>query len=72
MNDFDRMIGLREAMEILSDSRSGLYAKLRAGTLAAVKEGGSTKIRASELRRYLDSLPRAAYAPSSYNTRGVA
>jgi Helix-turn-helix domain len=45
MNDFDPLITTREAMKILSESRSGLYAKLRAGTLAAVKNGGATKIR---------------------------
>jgi excisionase family DNA binding protein len=72
MNDFDPLITTREAMQILSESRSGLYAKLRAGTLAAVKDGGATKIRASELRRYMNSLPRATYAPSCYNAAGVA
>ena len=69
MNDFDRMIGLSEAMEILSESRSGLYAKLRAGTLTAVKDGGATKIRASELRRYIDSLPRALRAVELQHAR---
>jgi excisionase family DNA binding protein len=72
MNDFDPLISLRDAMQLLSESRSGLYAKLRAGTLTAVKDGGSVRIRQSELRRYIDSLPRARYAPSCYNTRGVA
>jgi hypothetical protein len=72
MNDFDPLISTREAMKILSESRTSLYAKLRAGSLAAVKDNGSTKIRASELRRYIDSLPRATYAPSCYNADGVA
>jgi excisionase family DNA binding protein len=72
VNDFDRLLTLSEVMETLSESRSGLYAKLREGTLVAVKDGGATKIRASELRRYLASLPRAKYAPSCYNAQGVA
>jgi excisionase family DNA binding protein len=72
VNEFDPLLSTREAMRLLSDSRSGLYAKLRAGALTAVKEGGSRKIRASELRRYMDGLPRAKYSPSCYNSNGVA
>jgi hypothetical protein len=72
VNDFDPLISTRDAMKVLSESRSGLYAKLRAGAIVAVKDNGSTKIRASELRRYIDSLPRAKYAPSCYSAEGVA
>ena len=72
MNYFDPLITTPEAKQVLSESRSGLYAKLRAGTLTAVKDGGATKLRASELRRYMNSLPRATYAPSCYNAAGVA
>jgi hypothetical protein len=72
MNDFDPLISTREAMKILSESRTSLCAKLRGGKLAAVKDSGSTKIRASELRRYMDSLPKAKFAPSCYNADGVA
>lgn len=52
-----------EAAEYLRMSQSRLDQLIRAGDLAAVQDGRSVKIRASELERYINDLP--SYEPAS-------
>lgn len=49
-----------ESTEILRVSRTTLYREIRAGRLEAVKVNGSTRIRESELRRYVEGLTPAS------------
>lgn len=46
-----------EAAEALRLSRSELYKKIRAGSIAAQKDGKRTFITVEELRRYVRELP---------------
>lgn len=58
--------GLRsraEAAEYLSCSERRLDELIRAGALAAVRDGKNVKITAAELERYVAELP--AYEPAS-------
>jgi excisionase family DNA binding protein len=63
---FDPLLGVPEVMEALNASRSGVYALLRGGQLKAVKLGDATKVRRSELQRFLASLPEAQFADNCY------
>lgn len=52
-----------EAAEVLSLSRSRVYALMCAGLLGSVKIGGSRRIPAEELRRYVaELLPQSGSA----------
>jgi hypothetical protein len=56
MTDIDRLIPVIEAFEMAGMRRTRGYAEITAGRLSVVRNGRRTFIRASELRRYLDSL----------------
>lgn len=46
------------AVQVSGQSRSGIYAAIKAGTLIARKRGYRTVILADDLRRWLESLPK--------------
>lgn len=52
-----------QSAQYLATSRRRVWDLLRAGELAAVRDGGVVKIKVEELDRYIDSLP--SYEPSS-------
>jgi hypothetical protein len=56
MTDIDRLIPVIEAFEMAGMRRTRGYAEITAKRLAIVRNGRRTFVRASELRRYLDSL----------------
>jgi excisionase family DNA binding protein len=66
---FDPLLGVTDVMEVLGASRSAVYAWLRGGELKAVKLGDTTKVRRSELQRFMSELPAAAYVESCYSRR---
>ena len=49
---------IQEAAAALRISRAYLYAKIKAGSITAVKDGGRTFINVDELRRYAEAAPR--------------
>lgn len=49
-----------EAMQVLSISRSALYAQLRAGRLRSVKQGRVRLIPATAIAEYVSLLEREA------------
>jgi excisionase family DNA binding protein len=55
--DIDQLIGVDDACKLLSIKRSNFYKMVRDGKLAAKKQGLKTFVRASELNRYIDTLP---------------
>lgn len=52
-----------QAAEYLSTSQRRLDELIRAGALAAVRDGSSVKIHTTELERYIAELP--AYEPAA-------
>jgi excisionase family DNA binding protein len=64
-NPYDPLLSLRELSAILGRKKSALYVDLKENRLAAVKVGGATRVRKSELDRYLSALPRAQFAPTA-------
>jgi excisionase family DNA binding protein len=70
-NMFDPLLSVTDVMEVLGASRSAVYAWLRGGDLKAVKLGDMTKVRRSELQRFMAELPAAAYAESCYSRRSA-
>jgi excisionase family DNA binding protein len=68
---FDPLLNVTDVMEALNTSRSGVYSLLRGGYLKAVKLGDATKIRRSELQRFLASLPEATYVENCYSRRAA-
>jgi excisionase family DNA binding protein len=68
---FDPLLSVTDVMEVLGASRSAVYAWLRGGELKAVKLGDMTKVRRSELQRFMSELPAAAYVESCYSRRAA-
>lgn len=54
----ERANGIDEVLYRLGISRSKLYLEIGDGRLVARKIGGRTVVLESDLRRYLDALPR--------------
>lgn len=52
---------LNEVGRVLRKSPQNLYPIFKSGALTPLKLGGRTVVRASDLRRYLDSLPVASF-----------
>ncbi|MFG6559231.1 helix-turn-helix transcriptional regulator [Sulfitobacter sp. 1A15299] len=55
-----RLLSIAQAVAYTSESRAVLYREWKAGNLEFVKMGGSTRIRRSELDRYIDAKIRTA------------
>jgi excisionase family DNA binding protein len=55
-----RLFKISDAVAYSGDSRSTLYKEEKAGNLAFVKMGGSTRIEFDELNRYIDAKIRQA------------
>jgi excisionase family DNA binding protein len=68
---FDPLLGVVDVMAALNASRGGVYALLRGGQLKALKLGVATRVRRSELLRFLASLPEAKYVDNSYSRRAA-
>lgn len=63
---FDPLLSIQDIMTGLGgSSRSGVYAKLAAGELRAVKCGGRTMVRRSELERFIAALPEAKFGDAA-------
>ena len=54
----DRLLTIPEAAHRLGVSRATLYSHLAAGRIEALKIGGATRIRDSELDRVITDAPR--------------
>lgn len=62
----DPLLGIPRVMVSLGDrSRSAVYAMLAAGELEAVKCGGRTMVRCSELERFIAALPKAKFGAAA-------
>lgn len=55
--DTDNLIALNDVAAHLGVCRATVYNFLVRGTLRGVKVGGSTKVKRSELQRFLEALP---------------
>jgi excisionase family DNA binding protein len=55
--DTDNLIALNDVAAVLGVCRATVYNFLIRGTLRGVKVGGSTKVKRSELQRFLETLP---------------
>ena len=56
---FDPLLSVNDVMEVLGASRTSVYVWLRGGKLRGVKLGDMTKVRRSELQRFMSELPSA-------------
>lgn len=52
-------VSIAEACRMSGLGRTTIFAEIKVGRLRAVKAGGRTLIRLTDLRNYLDSLPTA-------------
>jgi excisionase family DNA binding protein len=52
----DKLYPIKEVLKILSISRTNLYSLVKDGKLKAVKLGGRTLFKESELTRFIKSL----------------
>jgi len=68
---FDPLLSVADVMEVLGASRTSVYAWLRGGQLRGVKLGDLTKVRRSELQRFMSELPAAEYVESCYSRRAA-
>ncbi|MFI0466915.1 helix-turn-helix domain-containing protein [Saccharopolyspora sp. 5N102] len=59
---------IREAMALLSMSRSTIYEQIRAGRLRSVRQGASRLIPASALSEYVAMLEKEAQEASNGET----
>ncbi len=59
MQTIDRLIPIREAFLMMGLRVTRGYAELAAGRFRAIRNGRRTFVRASEVQRYIDSLPGA-------------
>lgn len=62
MTEIDRLIPVIEALAMAGMRRTRGYQEIAAGRLAVVRNGSRTFVRASELRRYVDSLTNTSEA----------
>jgi excisionase family DNA binding protein len=60
---FDALLSLADISRIIGRKKSALYVDLKEGKIAAVKVGGSTRVKKTELDRYISALPSAKFAP---------
>ena len=56
----DLLLRIPEVAQRLSLSRAKVYELIGAGALTSVKIDGSRRVRATDLRAYVDSLPSAS------------
>lgn len=61
--DVDPLLDTRAAASYIASSANRVVELVRAGSLAAVRDGRKIKLRRSELDRYIADLP--AYEPPS-------
>jgi hypothetical protein len=64
-------VSIPMATQLVGESRSRLYQKIRAGELRTVKEGSKTLITMSELRRYVAATDPAT-TPLESRATGAA
>lgn len=57
MVEIDRLVPILEGFMLIGLGRTKGYSEIAKGRLAVVRNGSRTFVRASELRRYIDSLP---------------
>lgn len=55
-----RLLSIAQAVAYTSESRATLYKEWKMGNLEFVKMGGSTRIKRSELDRYIDAKMKTA------------
>ncbi|MCC6948846.1 MAG: helix-turn-helix domain-containing protein [Bradyrhizobiaceae bacterium] len=58
MSESPLVYSLKEASRLVGIGKTGLYREVKAGRLSLHKAGKRSLIRADELRRWLDSLPK--------------
>ena len=64
--------GIAEAVRVAGIGRTTIYAAMASGQLSAVKMGSRTLIPASELRRFIETLPPARPAHIATGTKREA
>lgn len=57
MSEIDRLIPLREAIQLAGMRTTKAYQQIAKGRLAIVRNGRRTFVKASEVRRYIEDLP---------------
>ena len=57
MNEIDRLIPLREAIQLAGMRTTKAYQQIAKGQLAIVHNGRRTFVKASEVQRYIEGLP---------------
>jgi hypothetical protein len=67
----DRLYSVREALPLIGKGLTGFYAELKAGRIAAIKQGRRTLVAESEIVRYRATLPTIGHAPDKPETRGL-
>jgi excisionase family DNA binding protein len=68
---FDALLSVAEVADVLSKKKSWVYEALKADALRAVRVGGSTRVQASELKRFIEALPAAEFRPNRTATHCV-
>jgi hypothetical protein len=56
--EIDRFVGTAELYQVLGVGHTKLYDIFKTGKLTAIKQGTKTGARASDVNRYLDTLPK--------------
>jgi excisionase family DNA binding protein len=59
--DTDNLIAMNDVAAVLGVCRATVYNFLIRGMLCGVKVGSSTKVKRSELQRFLETLPAAEF-----------
>jgi excisionase family DNA binding protein len=61
---FEALLSVAEVADILNKKTSWVYVALKDRAIRAIHVGGSTRVRASELKKFVDSLPVAEFEPN--------
>jgi hypothetical protein len=65
MAGLDRLVPVNEALGFLGLGMTRFYDEVAAGRLEMIKSGRRSFVKASEITRYVDALPRARSAKAA-------
>ena len=61
---FDQLLSIEDVGKLIGAKRSRIYELMTSGDITAVKMGGSTRVKQSELERWVSTLRAATFRPS--------